>query len=96
MQKAPTPRGKNGRWKFQSLSNEALRTEKLVRLKERAKLGVEVRPRTLYRWATDGYRDRRTGEVIAVLETINCGGRYTTREAVLRFLRKINGIPENG
>jgi hypothetical protein len=62
--------------------------EQLLSMTEAAKL-LPGRPavETLWRWRTAGCRGHR-------LETILFGGRrYTSREAIARFLVSINGEP---
>jgi hypothetical protein len=63
-------------------------TEHLLSMTEAAKL-LPGRPNvaTLWRWRTSGCRGHR-------LETILFGGRrYTSREAIARFVAAINGEP---
>jgi hypothetical protein len=63
-------------------------TERLLSMTEAAKL-LPGRPdvSTLWRWRTGGCRGHK-------LETILFGGRrYTSREAITRFLTAINGQP---
>jgi hypothetical protein len=63
-------------------------TEHLLSMTEAAKL-LPGRPNvaTLWRWRTSGCRGHR-------LETLLFGGRrYTSREAIARFLSAINGEP---
>lgn len=79
---------------FKPLPASAIGREQLIRLKDRRQLGIDAKRSTLYRWATRGFRCRKTGKLLAKLETVYCGSRFTTKEAVLRFLRAINGIPE--
>ena len=52
--------------------------------------GKKVHYSTVYRWATKGARGR-------VLETALCGGvRYTSREAIGRFLATKNSVRHEG
>jgi hypothetical protein len=66
--------------------------EQLHPIKAPKLLGERVHTNTLRRWASKGLYSRRTGRNV-VLETVYKGQMlYTSKERVLAFYRKLNGI----
>lgn len=66
--------------------------EQLYPLKAPRALGERVHEKTLKRWANHGLYSRRTSRTV-VLESVYRGQMlYTSRERVLAFYRKLNGI----
>ena len=68
-------------------NEEALTLSQACKLPELRRDGRAPHPTTMLRWALRGCRGTK-------LETLRSGGRrVTSHEAVIRFLRRLNGAP---